>query len=109
MKENRIEEFKQMSFEKQKEKLVVMLWALKDDEWIFEKALSVIKESGKITSEDLISIYESILDFAQQIRDEEHANQSQTLSKIKTRLDTIATRESLEKEQENPDSLLNNI
>ena len=109
MEENRIEEFKQMSFEQQKEKLLVMLSGLKDDEWIFEKASSTIKKSGNITSEDVISIYESILGFAQEIRAVEHTNQLETIKKIKTRLDTIASKENLEKEKETPDNLLKNI
>jgi len=109
MIEPRVQEFAELTFEKQKEKMIVMLSNLKDDEWFFQKVLKVVQENNKMTSEILVWIYEDILKFAEDLKNIDKQWQLESIQRIKNKMDRMRAQEKMERDEENPDDLLENI
>ena len=106
---SRVEEFAKLDFEKQKEKMIAMLSELKDGEWFFQKVLKVVKENDKITSEILVWIYGDILQFAEDLKNIDREWQLAAIQNIKNKMDRMKAQEEMERAEENPDELLENI
>ncbi len=109
MIESRVQEFAELAFEKQKEKMIAMLSELKDDEWFFQKVLKVVQGNDKITSEILVGIYQDILEFAEEIKKIDKEWQLAVIQNIKNKMDRMRAQEEIEREEESPDNLLENI
>lgn len=109
MIESRVQEFSQLSFEKQKEKMIAMLSELRDDEWFFQKVLKVLKENDKITSKILVWIYQDIIEFWEELQNITKEEKKDLMSKLHQKILDMHEQEGKERAQENPDDLLNNI
>ena len=109
MIEKRVENFSKLTFEKQKEKIIAMLSELRDDEWFFQEVLRIVQENDKITSEILVWIYQDILQFAEDIKKINREWQLATIERLKIKIDRLKEQERIEREQENPDALLEDI
>lgn len=106
MIESRVKEFVELSFEKQKEKMIAILSELKDDEWFFQKVLKVVQENKNITSKILVWIYKDLLEFAEELKNIDKEWQIAVIEKLKNKMDDLKEQERIEREQENPDELL---
>lgn len=106
---DRIQEFKNLSFKQQKDKIIEMLSQLKDWEWFFEKVNNAIETSNQITSEDFVSIYQDIIKFAEELRNISKEEKKDFMSKLHNKIEEIHKKEKQEMEQENPDELLDLI
>jgi len=107
--ESCIEEFKNLSLQQQKEKLIAMLSQLKDWEWFFEKVKNSIETSNVITSEDLAWIYQDIIEFAEELRNISKEEKKDLMSKLHSKIESLHKQEEQERLEENPDDLLNQI
>lgn len=106
---DRIQEFKDLSLEQQKEKLIALLSKLKDWEWFFEKVKNSIETSNIITSEDLVWIYQDIIGFAEELRNISKEEKKDLMSKLHSKIEEIHKQEEQERLEENPDDLLKQI
>ena len=109
MIQERIQEFSELPFEKQKAKLIAMLGQLEDPEWFFQKVLKTIETSDQITSEQLIDVYKDIIEFGEELQNITKQEAQDLMNKLHQKILDLHKQEELERAEENPDDLLNNI
>ncbi len=109
MIQERIKKFSELSFEKQKSKLIDIISKLEDSEWFFQKILKIIKTSNQLKSENLISIYQNIIEFWEKIKNINKKEKEKLMKNLHQKIINIQEKEKNERKNENPDDLLNNL
>ena len=104
-----LKEFSELAFEQQKEKMIAILSELKDDEWFFQKVLKVVKENNNITSEILVWIYKDIFQLIDNMKNLDREWELISIKNISWKIKSLEKQENIEKDNENPDGLLENI
>ncbi len=108
--EKKLSQFKNMSKEDQLKKILNMLEILKWDQDLFDDLYSLVSTLGKdISSELLYSIYSNIENALLNIAKDELKKDLQKIDKLRNKLKRLRDMEQKEREQENPDNLLNNL
>lgn len=109
MIQERVKEFSELSFEKQKSKLIAMLGQIEDPEWFFQKVLKTIETSDQITSEQLTEVYKDIIEFGEELQNLTKQEEQDLMSKLHQKILDLHKQEDIEMAEESPDDLLNNI
>lgn len=105
----RIQEFSELSFDKQKTKLISMLEQLQDPEWFFKQVSNTIKTSNQITSQNLVLIYQDIIEFGEELQNLTKEEEKNLMSKLQQKVLNIRKKEKKEREAEKPDDLLDDM
>jgi hypothetical protein len=106
---SRLEVFKGLAFEIQKEKLIAMLEWLKKSDQIFEKLLNVVQKNTKIDSDFLSNTYWDIIYFANAVATNNKKESLDMFDNIKSKIQKIYELEKIETLKDNSDNILNQI
>lgn len=109
MIQERVQEFSELTFEKQKTKLIAILSQLEDPEWFFEKVLKTVETSDTLTSENLTEVYKDIIEFWEELEALTKEEEQDLMSKLHQKILDLHKQEEIEMAEENPDDLLENI
>lgn len=106
--EDKIKEFKKLSFDKQKEKVINMLEILKWTGSLFNDIHEIITKID-VSENLLISIYSSIQSAIENINNKKLKDNIDAMEKVRTKLQNIKKMEEEEKNNNNPEKLLENL
>ncbi len=104
--EERLEEFKKMSFDDQKGRVLLMLEWLKDSNEIFVKLLDVVTNNSNVDSEFLVWTYNDIIVFADAIKQSDKQKWANALLSLQDKIKRLHEIEAAERLTENPDGNL---
>ena len=104
-----IEEFKKLSFDEKKTKLLTILEQLKNSDEVFWAVINTINTNKNVNDEFLVWIYEDIISLWDKAAENKKQQSLGQAAKLKARLQTLQNQEKMEREQENPEGLLRNI
>ena len=105
--EKKVSEFKKLSFEDKKAKVLKMLGILKWSENLFDDLYNIVNNLENISEDLLISIYSTIQSAIENMDNEKIKNDIAKMEKIKKRLQKIKEME--EKEKDDPEKLLEQL
>lgn len=108
--EKKVNEFKKLSFENKREKVLKILEILKWSESLFDDLYKIITNIKNISEELLISIYASIESTIENIDNDKLKNDIDSMGKVRKRLQKIKEMEEEEEEKNNnPEKLLEQL
>ncbi len=102
-------EFNQQSIEKKKEILILIMEPLGSSNEVFPRLVTQIKTNPSISDEFLVGIYHEVMEYGRFL--EEHGKEvaNSNVQKLQAKLESLRRQEELEREQENPEALLDQI
>ncbi len=106
-----VQEFSKLDFQKQKEKLIVMIEQIKNSDPMFLDLFTLLQNGENIDSEFLVEIYQNIMEFWQAIQTYNTAKQQSVLLSIQKKLQEMHEIEKKEREieQQEIEELIKNI
>lgn len=104
--QERLEEFKKLSFEDQKARLLQMLDWLKEADEIFAQLSDIVQNNGKVDSDFLSWTYQDIVLFADAISENDKQKSQDVLSSLQEKIKKLHEIEDTERAKENPDGNL---
>ncbi len=106
-----VQEFSKLSFQEQKEKLIVMIEQIKDADTMFLDLFTLLQKGENIDSNFLVDIYHDIMEFGQAIQTYNTTKQQIVLLSLQKKLQEIHEREKKERtiEQQEIEELIKNI
>ena len=104
--EERLEEFKKLSFEDQKTKMILMLTDLKDADTVFADLLAIVQTNTTVDSVFLADIYQDIMHFAEAIADNDQSKSEKQITMLHEKIKKLHEIEDAERAKENPDGNL---
>lgn len=108
--QTQVDEFKALSYNVQKEKIVDMLKQLQWMHKTFAMLYTTIPASSTVSEDILIQLYQAILEIAQEIRSGKKEKTQDKINKMAQIIIDINKQEKMEKEREwNPDDMLKKI
>ena len=107
--DERKNKFKSLSYEKKREKILILLWKIQVKEKIIEETIKLIQENGSISESFLEDTYMDIIDFAEVLRNEETKKLIAKLQKNRDAIYTIKEEEKDLKKKEHIEEILEQI
>ena len=108
--EKKVSEFKKLSFEDKKAKVLKMLEILKWSESLFDDLYDIITTIKNISEELLVSIYSSIQSAIEHIIDNDKLKDNiNSMEKVRKRLQKIKEMEEKEEKNNDPEKLLEQL
>lgn len=107
--ETRVNEFNTLSHDKKKERLLNFIWWLHDKEWYFSNLHQRIKNKADITDEQMVKIYQYIIEYAQELRNMGKKWEKQLIDKLKEKINKLREEEAAKRLQENPDQMMDDF
>jgi len=107
--DERKNKFKSLSYEKKREKILILLWKIQVKEKIIEETIKLIQENGSISESFLEDTYMDIIDFAEVLRNEVTKKLIAKLQKNRDAIYTIKEEEKDLKKKEHIEEILEQI
>lgn len=105
----RLEEFRQLSFDDQKAKMILILDELKGNNQVFSDLLDIVKNNDAIGADFLVDLYHDIMDFAEAIRKNAQDEALRRIDALQDKIKKIHEVEGADRIIENTEGVLNQI
>ena len=104
-----IDDYSKLSYEDKKKKLLLMLDELKDANQVFVDATNLINKRPDLPEDFFVWVYTDIINMGKYIEEYKKQKNLETANELKWKMEQLRKIEEQQKEQENPDDLLNGL
>lgn len=104
--EKLIDDYKKLSAEDKKKKLLLMLEELKWTNQVFVDALALINKRDDLPEDFFVWVYTDIINMGKYIEEYKKQKTSETANVLKDKMQKLKEIEATQRQEENPDDLL---